>query len=87
MMMFGDPKKALTTILAKHKPDGSKEEVEANAEKDYDPKMEAFRSIAQDIHHGIESKSIAHTAKGIKALHDMINPDSDHEEEDEAVVE
>lgn len=82
--MFGDPKRALTTILAKHKPDGSKEEVESSEASSNSPKMAAFESIAHDIHHGIETKNVMHTAKGIKALHDMINPDSDEEHEDEA---
>jgi hypothetical protein len=72
MMMFGDRKKAISTILSRRHEDGSTSEAEAKPEKSFDPKMEAHRAIAEDLHHAIENKSVDGIASALKAHHDLI---------------
>lgn len=75
MMMFGDHKKVMASILGRRKEDGSMTEANAASEKNMDPKMAPHMAIAEDLHHAIESKSVMGMAKALKAHHDMIKAD------------
>lgn len=72
MMMFSDRKKALTTILANRKEDGSMSEAEAKPEKNLDPDLAPHMAVAEDLHHAIENKSVHGIAMALKAHHDLI---------------
>lgn len=72
MMMFGDRKKAMASILSNRKEDGSVSESEAMPEKNLDPDLEPHMAVAEDLHHAIQSKSVHGIAKALKAHHDLI---------------